>query len=224
MGNLYVVATPIGNLEDITLRALRVLREADLIACEDTRTTRKLCARHDIKTKLISFFQHSRPEKIQQLITELNNGRDIALVSEAGTPCISDPGTLLVSAAVEAGISVIPIPGACAVTAAASASGLPVDKFSFYGFLPRKKGRQKIIAQILDEDKTAIFYESPHRIIKTLEQIVELEPSTKIVLAKELTKKFEQILRGSVTDVLAKLKEPDKVKGEIVVIINQKNA
>ncbi len=220
MGILYVVATPIGNLEDITLRALRILCESDLIACEDTRTTRKLCDRHEINTQLVSFFQHSSDKKITELVASLKRGKNISLVSEAGTPCISDPGVQLVSAAIDAGVRVEPIPGACAVTAGASASGLPVDKFTFYGFLPLKKGRQKLFQKMLDEGKTVIFYESPHRIIKTLEQISEISPNTKIVLGRELTKFFEEFIRGSATEVLDALKSKSSIKGEIVVLLN----
>jgi len=220
MGKLYVVATPIGNLEDITLRAIRILKEVDLIAAEDTRTTRKLTSRFDIGTPIIAYFQHSGTEQIKKIIDELKAGKNIALVSEAGTPSISDPGTPLISEVTKQGIEVVPIPGASAVAALASVSGLPVDRFAFYGFLPHKKGRKKLITKMLTEDKPVIFYESPHRIIKTLEQIAaEKSEGLQLVVGRELTKKFEEILRGEITDVLAELKKRPSTKGEFTVLL-----
>ncbi|MFC1721405.1 16S rRNA (cytidine(1402)-2'-O)-methyltransferase [Patescibacteria group bacterium] len=220
MGTLYVVATPIGNLEDVTLRAIRILKEADLIAAEDTRTTRKLTSRFDISTPIVAYFQHSGPIEVKKIIDELKAGKKIALVSEAGTPAISDPGTVLVAEAVKHGIKVEPIPGASAVAAAASISGLPVDRFAFYGFLPHKKGRQKMIKQMLAEDKTVIFYESPHRIVKTLQQITDTKSGeVEVVLGRELTKKFEEILRGRIEDILEDLKERENIKGEFVALL-----
>ncbi len=219
MGILYVVSTPIGNLDDITSRALATLKSSDLIACEDTRTTQKLCARFEIKTPLVSFFQHSAPTKIDWLIEQIKAGKNIALVSEAGTPCISDPGTILVSAAVAAGINVLPIPGASAVLSAAAVSGFPVDRFAFYGFLPRKHGRMKIMQQMLAEDKTVIFYESPHRIAKSLEELAALSKDLRVVLCRELTKKFEETIRGSAAEVLNNLKQKKEILGEIVVVM-----
>ncbi len=222
MGKLFVVATPIGNLEDITLRALRILKEVDLIAAEDTRTTRKLTSRFDIATPIVTYFQHSGPVQVKKIIDELGTGKDIALVSEAGTPAISDPGTILVAEAVKQGIEIVPIPGVAAVTALASVAGQPVDRFAFYGFLPQKKGRERLIKQMLAEDKTVIFYESPHRIIKTLQQIskAKSEP-VEVVLGRELTKKFEEIMRGRVEDILAKLEEREQIKGEFVVLLRK---
>jgi len=222
MGTLYVVATPIGNLEDITLRALRILKEVDLIAAEDTRTTRKLTTRFDIGTPVIAFFQHSGIVSTASIIEKLKAGKNIALVSEAGTPAISDPGTALVAAAVAAGITVEPIPGPAALAAAASISGFPVDRFAFYGFLPVKKGRQKMLAQMLAEDKTVIFYESPHRIIKTLQQLADLDGTRFLMIGRELTKKFEEKLRGPVAEIMAELKKRPAVKGEIVVVMAKK--
>jgi 16S rRNA (cytidine1402-2'-O)-methyltransferase len=213
------VATPIGNLEDITLRALRVLKSSDLIACEDTRTTQKLCARYDIHAPLVSYFQHSAPTKIDWLVEQLRQGKNISLVSEAGTPCISDPGTILVAAAVKAGIKIVSIPGASGVLAALAMSGWPVDRFAFYGFLPRKHGRQKILAQMLAEDKVVVFYESPHRIVKTMEELAGLKLEGEVVICRELTKKFEETIRGSSGRVLEQLRERKEVRGEIVVII-----
>ncbi len=224
MAKLYVVATPIGNLEDVTLRALRILRSVDLIACEDTRTTMKLLSRYEIKTKLVSYFQHSRPSKARFIVEQIKNGKDVALVSEAGTPSISDPGTVLVAEAVKSGIDVVPIPGASAVTAAASVSGLPVDKFAFYGFLPVKKGRVKIIEKMLSEDKTVLFYESPHRILRTLGDLREnMKANFDIIVFRELTKKFEEITRGNIDGIFNFFKNLKKIKGEIVVIF-YKNA
>lgn len=219
MSTLYVVSTPIGNLDDLTSRALATLKSADLIACEDTRTTQKLCARFEIKTPLVSFFQHSAPTKIDWLVQQLKDGKNMALVTEAGTPCISDPGTILVAAAVQAGIKAVPIPGASGVLAAAAVSGFPVDRFAFYGFLPRKHGRQKIMQQMLAEDKTVIFYESPHRIIQTLEELSALNKEAEIVVCRELTKKFEETIRGSIAAVLNNLRQRKEMLGEIVVVM-----
>lgn len=220
MGILYVVSTPIGNLDDITSRALATLKSADLVACEDTRTTQKLRARFEIKTPLVSFFQHSAPTKIDWLIEQLQAGKNVALVSEAGTPCISDPGTILVAAAVKAGVTVVPIPGASAILAALAVSGFPVDRFAFYGFLPRKHGRQKVLQQMLAEDKPVIFYESPHRIIRTLEELSLRDENLQMVVCRELTKKFEETIRGSIADVLDNLKQRKEILGEIVVAMS----
>lgn len=220
MGTLYVVSTPIGNLDDITSRALATLKLADLIACEDTRTTQKLCARFEIKTPLVSFFQHSAPTKIDWLTQQLKDGKNAALVSEAGTPCISDPGTILVAAAVKAGVAVVPIPGASGVLAAAAISGFSVDRFAFYGFLPRKHGRLKILQQMVGEDKTVIFYESPHRIVQTLEELLPLAKDFHVVICRELTKKFEETIRGLIAEVLTNLRQRKEILGEIVVVMS----
>jgi len=225
MSILYVVATPIGNLEDITLRALRILKEVDFIVCEDTRHTLKLLNHFEIKKSLISYHQHSKIKKIDHIIGLLKQGNNIALVSDAGTPALSDPGGVLVEKVVsELGdsVQVIPIPGASALTTIASAAGLPVDKFVFLGFLPHKKGRQKLFDFINDSKKTIIFYESPHRILKTLEALAGLlDENRQMVVGRELTKKFETIYRGSVKEVLEKLQD-DEVKGEFVVLIEGK--
>lgn len=217
---LYIVATPIGNLDDISQRALATLRQVDLIASEDTRTTRKLLSRFDITVKLISYFQHSDSSKLKSIIAKLEEGKDIALVSEAGTPAISDPGGKLVAAAVEAEIKVSPIPGPSALVAAASISGLPTDSFVFYGFLPRKQGRQGKFREMLAEEKTVIFYESPHRIVKTLTELTELaEEEYQAVVCRELTKKFEEIIRGSLISVTEDLATRESIKGEFVVVL-----
>ena len=225
MAEIYIVATPIGNLEDISLRALRVLKEVDFIVCEDTRQTLKLLNHFDIKKSLISYHQHSKIKKIDYIIDLLKQGKNIALVSDAGTPAISDPGGVLVKEVVDQlgnEVEVVPIPGASAVTAIASAAGLPVDKFIFLGFLPHKKGRQTIFNFIKESDKTVIFYESPHRIIKTLNALIEvLNENRQVVIGRELTKKFETIYRGSANEVLDKL-QADEVKGEFVVMVSGK--
>lgn len=222
MGNLFVVATPIGNLEDITLRALRILKEVDLIACEDTRLTKRLLEHYQIATPTISYHQHSEVGKIDFLISKLKEGKNVALVSDAGTPGISDPGGLLVKAAVQQGIKVESVPGPSAVAAALSVSGLPTDRFLFLGFLPHKKGKETLIKEIIEAKQTVIFYESVHRILKTLEQLRAFGLNREMVVGRELTKKFETIYRGKINEVLEKL-GGDEVKGEFVVIIDKNN-
>jgi 16S rRNA (cytidine1402-2'-O)-methyltransferase len=222
MPTLYVVATPIGNLEDITLRALRILKEIDFILCEDTRHTLQLLNHFAIKKSLISYHQHSQLHKVDYIIDLLRQGHNLALVSDAGTPAISDPGGVLVREVVKQlgeDVQVVPIPGAAALTTLASAAGLPSDKFVFMGFLPLKKGRQTLFNQIKESEQTVIFYESTHRIIKTLEALVGvLELERQVVVGRELTKKFETIYRGTAKEVLEKL-QSDKVLGEFVVIV-----
>ena len=220
MGTLYIVATPIGNLEDVTLRALRILKEVDLTACEDTRLTKRLLDHYQITTPTISYHQHSSIGKIGFLVDQLKAGKDVALVTDAGTPGIADPGGLLVKAVLEQGVKVEVIPGPAALTAALSISGLPADRFLFLGFLPHKKGRETLIKEIVSAKQTVVFYESVHRILKTLEQLKSFGLERLIVVARELTKKFETVYRGSVDEVLEKLKS-DEVKGEFVVIISR---
>ncbi|MBU0597901.1 16S rRNA (cytidine(1402)-2'-O)-methyltransferase [Patescibacteria group bacterium] len=221
-GTLYIVATPIGNLEDITLRALRVLKEADFVVCEDTRHSLKLLNRYEIKKPLISYHQHSKIQKVNHIISLLKEGKQIALVSDAGTPGISDPGGLLVHEVLKTlddKIKIIPIPGPSALATFISVVGLPTDKFLWLGFLPHKKGRQTLFAQISESKITTIFYESVHRIEKTLNSLIEvLDDNRQIVIGRELTKKFETIYRGSAKDVLEKLKT-DEIKGEFVVAV-----
>jgi len=219
MATLYIVATPIGNLADITLRALDTLKSVDLIACEDTRVTKHLLDHYQITTPTISYHQHSQVGKIDFLIDHLRQGKNLALVSDAGTPGISDPGGLLVQAAIKEGIKVEPIPGPSAVATALSVCGFSADKFLFLGFLPHKKGRQTLIKKIQDSECTVIVYESVHRIEKLLNELSGLDRP--IVVCRELTKKFETIYRGSVSEVLERLKN-DKVKGEFVVVIEGK--
>jgi 16S rRNA (cytidine1402-2'-O)-methyltransferase len=222
MATLYVVATPIGNLEDMTMRALRILSEVDFILCEDTRHTLQLLNHFNIKKSLISYHQHSQVQKIEAIITLLREGKNLALVSDAGTPAISDPGGVLVQAIIDQmgdAVRIEPIPGVSALTALASVAGLPTDKFIFLGFLPHKKGRQTLFNQIKESEQTVILYESPHRIIKTLESLAGiLEETRQIVVGRELTKKFETIYRGSATKVLGQLQK-DKVLGEFVVVV-----
>jgi 16S rRNA (cytidine1402-2'-O)-methyltransferase len=220
---LYLVATPIGNLEDITLRALRILKEADLIACEDTRQSQKLLNHFGITTRTTSYHEHNEAAKAQELVDELERGARIALITDAGMPGISDPGYRVVALAVERGVPVIPVPGASAVLSALSASGLPTDAFQFHGFLPAKQGqRRKELENIGNAECTQIFYEAPHRVLETLHDIVEiLGAERKIVLAREITKLHEEFLRGSAAQVLATLNERGGVKGEIVLLIGK---
>jgi 16S rRNA (cytidine1402-2'-O)-methyltransferase len=222
MSKLYIVATPIGNLEDITLRALRILKEVDFILCEDTRVTKVLLDKYEIKTPTISYFQHSKITKVNKIIDLLKKGHDFVLVSDAGTPGISDPGNKLIEQVFEVlsnRIEVIPVPGPSAVIAALSISGLPTDKFVFYGFLPHKKGKEKILKEIISNKFTSVFYESTHRILKTLNKFQELGLNKQVVVCRELTKKFETIYRGTINEVLKQLNN-DTTKGEFVVIIN----
>jgi len=226
MSKLYIVATPIGNLEDITLRALRILKEVDLILCEDTRKTRILTDKYGISRPLLSYHQHSKLQRIEQIIKFLKSGKNLALVSDAGTPGISDPGGKLVEEVLRAmadEAEIIPIPGPSALTAAASISGLPTDKFLFLGFPPHKKGRNKFFQRIAGADETVIFYESTYRIIKTLNELAETRNLTerKIAVCRELTKMFETIYRGTASEVLEKLKA-DTTKGEFVVVVGHK--
>lgn len=198
MGTLYLVATPIGNLEDITLRALRVLKEATLIAAEDTRTARHLLAHFHLATPVTSYFEHNKIAKIEHVLGALERG-DVAVISEAGMPGLSDPGYELVYAALERGIRVIPIPGASALTAALVASGLPTDQFVYLGFLPRQKGtRRKLLQSVADEPRTLVAYEAPHRVRASLDDIAETLGDRKVCVARELTKMYEEFFRGSV--------------------------
>jgi len=223
-GRLSVVATPIGCLEDITLRALRVLREADLILAEDTRHTRTLCAKHDISTPLRSFHAHSNDDKVLQIVEELANGAHYALVSDAGTPVVSDPGVYLVARVAEAGVPIEAIPGPSAVLAALCVAGLPVRRFVFEGFLPRGGGdRSRALDRIAHSEVTVVLFESPHRIHATLEDLErELDSERQIALCRELTKMHEQTIRGTVSEVREELSNP--ARGEITVVIEGKAA
>ncbi len=217
-GALYIIATPIGNLEDITLRAVRMLKECDLIACEDTRQTKILLDHFQIQKPTISLFEHNESVRIPQILERLVSGQNVGVVSDAGTPTISDPAFKLVRAVRESGIKVIPIPGPTAAMAALCASGLPTDSFVFEGFLPQKKGRQTRWKKLAEEDRTIILYESPYRIIKMLEEIQEHLGERPVVLGRELTKIFEEFLTGTATELLSHF-EKHPPKGEFVVMI-----
>ncbi len=218
-GTLYVVATPIGNLEDITLRALRVLREVDLIACEDTRRTRALLSHFDIHAPVTSYFEHNKLAKGEALVGALAEGRSVALVTDAGTPGISDPGFLLVRAAREVGIAVVPVPGPSAVIAALSAAGVPADRFVFDGFLPVKPGRRlHRLERLRSLEMTIVCYESPHRILASLEAVGQVFGDVDVVVARELTKQFEEIVRGTPERLHEHLARA-RVRGEFTLVI-----
>ena len=222
---LYIVATPIGNLEDVSARVIKTLKGVDLILCEDTRVTRKLLDRYKIDTPTLSYHQHSKLKKVDYILKLLDQGKDLALVSDAGTPGISDPGNKLIQEIVTnaALVKIVPIPGPSAVTAAASISGFPMDKFLFLGFPPAKRKRKKFFEQVLASKYPVILYESPHRILKTLNELEEISIyrhiKISIVVCRELTKKFETVYRGMIEEVIKAI-EKDKIKGEFVVIIN----
>jgi 16S rRNA (cytidine1402-2'-O)-methyltransferase len=219
---LYLVATPIGNLEDITLRALRVLREADLIACEDTRQTGKLLVHFSIDKPMVSYHEHNEAARTRELVAKLESGVTIALVSDAGTPLVSDPGYRLVTAAIGAGIPVVPVPGASAILGALAAAGLPTDAFRFCGFLPAKSGqRRKALEDLRREDCTMIFYEAPHRILDTLSDISAVYGERPVAVARELTKLHEEFLRGTAEEVRTQLAARPSVKGEITLIVGK---
>jgi 16S rRNA (cytidine1402-2'-O)-methyltransferase len=220
---LYLVATPIGNLEDITLRALRVLKEVDVIACEDTRQTQKLLNHYAIATRTTSYHEHNEITRASELVKQMQEGASVALVTDAGMPGISDPGFRLISLAITHRLHVVPIPGASAFLAALVASGLPTDSFRFNGFLPAKRGeRRSALAAIQASPRTQIFYEAPHRILDSLTDIVEiLGNGRQIVIAREVTKLHEEFLRGRADEVLEMLKSRDAVKGEITLLIGK---
>src|SRR5207253_5522075 len=218
---LYLVATPIGNLEDITLRAVRVLKESDLIACEDTRQTQKLLNHYGITTRTSSYHEHNEMTRSAELVLDLEGGARVALVTDAGMPGISDPGFRLISLAIRHHIPVVPIPGASAFLAALVASGLPTDSFRFSGFLPAKRGeRRTVLESIATSPRTQVFYEAPHRVLESLEDIVEvLGPDRHIVIAREVTKVHEEFLRGRAVEILETLKSRGEVKGEITLLL-----
>ena len=220
---LYLVATPIGNLEDITLRALRVLKEADLIACEDTRHTQKLLNHYGVTTRTTSYHEHNEMTRAPELVVELEQGARIALVTDAGMPGISDPGYRLIALAIRHRVAVVPVPGAAAFLAALVASGLPTDSFRFSGFLPAKRGqRRQALESVKDSPRTQVFYETPHRVKEALDDIVEvLGRERHIVLAREVTKLHEEFLRGRAEDVLQTLQSRDEIKGEITLLIGK---
>ena len=219
-GHLFVVGTPIGNLEDITLRAISTLQNVDLILAEDTRNSKKLLSAHNINTKMMSYHEHSNEKETKRIISLLLDGKNLALISDAGTPTISDPGYGLIRDCIKEEIKIIPIPGASAITTAMSVSGLPSDSFTFFGFLPQKKGRIKKIKELLNVDNTIILFESPFRLEKTLNQLKEYLGNRSVVIGRELTKLYEEIIRGNLDDVI-KYFSKSKVKGEIVIMIGK---
>jgi 16S rRNA (cytidine1402-2'-O)-methyltransferase len=219
-GVLYIVATPIGNLEDITFRAIRTLKEADLIACEDTRVTQKLLNHYEIKKPVISYFQHSKLARISQIMESLKTGRNVALVTDAGTPGISDPGNKLVAEAVKNDIRIVPMPGPSGLTTLASVAGIDMQRFTFLGFPPHKKGRETFFKEVVSSKYPIIYFDSVHRVIKNLELLEKLAPGKNIILGRELTKMFEEIIRGDVKEVLGYFeKNKNKIKGEFVIIV-----
>lgn len=220
---LYLVGTPIGNLEDITLRALRVLKEADVIACEDTRQTRKLLNHYAIPTRTVSYHEHNEMTRSAELVLDLEGGARVALVTDAGMPGISDPGFRLIALAIRHHVPVVPVPGASAFLAALVASGLPTDSFRFSGFLPPKSGqRRQLLESIRESPRTQVFYEAPHRIMDSLEDVVAiLGGDRQVVVAREVTKLHEEFLRGRASEVLAQLRSKDTVKGEITLLIGK---
>ncbi len=219
-GTLYVVSTPIGNMDDITLRAIRILRDVDLIAAEDTRTTGNLLRHHGITTPTISYFSHNERQRIPMLLERLHEGQAVAVVSDAGTPGVSDPAALLIAAVIEEGLEVIPVPGASAALSALVASGLQMDRFRFEGFLPIKKRRQTRISEIAQETRTIILYESVHRLLKTLRELHAAMGERRVSVSREITKKFEETVRGSFPDVIAHF-ESHPPKGEFVIVVGE---
>ncbi len=221
---LYIIGTPIGNLEDVTLRALRILKEVDVILCEDTRVTKRLLSKYDIATPTMSYHAQSKLAKAEKIFALLEEGKNLALVSDAGTPCISDPGVLLAMQILEKfgdKVAVVPIPGPSALTTALSVAGISVAEFTFLGFLPHKKGRETLFKEIAVSTRVMVFYESPHRIEKTLESLEKFcGAERRVVIARELTKIYEELVRGTIAEVREYFtKNPDKVRGEFVVIV-----
>ena len=220
IGVLYIVATPIGNLEDITLRALRILKEISLIAAEDTRLTRKLLTHYKISTSTVSYYEHNRFARIPKIIDHLNTGKDVAVVTDAGTPGISDPAYKLIRAAIESGSRIEAIPGPSASITALTASGLPTDRFIFEGFLPHKKGRKAKLTRLSAIEATVIFYESPKRIVRTLKDILEFMGDRPAVIGRELTKLHEEMIRGNVSKLLSHFTQKTP-RGEFVIMIGK---
>ena len=218
-GSLFVVATPIGNLEDISFRAVNTLKEVDVIVAEDTRITSRLLKKYDIKKSLTSFHIRNEARKVDKIINYLKEGKSVALVSDAGTPCISDPGYLLVNKARNQKIEVFSIPGPSSTTAALSISGLPSEKFYFEGFLPKKKGKQKRIKYLSQLDSTIVLFESPYRLIKTLERLLTVMGNRHISVCKEISKINEDVFFGKIEDVISDLKEKATIKGEYVILV-----
>lgn len=219
IGMLYIVATPIGNLSDITLRALETLKRVDAVLCEDTRVTGNLLKHYEIHKATISCHEHTDERKLGQIVARLQKGENFAFVSDAGTPGLSDPGNRLVAFAVLAGVSVIPIPGASALSAIVSVAGIDMQEFVFKGFPPHKKGRETFFKAVVASELPTVYYESPHRVLKNLKLLLDLSPEIKVVIGRELTKIFEEVVRGKVGDAFQYFTEhPEKVKGEFVII------
>lgn len=221
-GCLFVVSTPIGNLDDMTVRARIVLQEVDWVACEDTRHSGNLLAQLGISARLLSYHEHNERDKAQDLVARLEQGQTGALISDAGTPLISDPGYVLVRACQDAGIQVVPVPGASAILSALVVSGMPTDQFLYQGFLPAKgAARQQAVVQVLTQPMTTVVYEAPHRLLSLLEAMSELEPAREVALCRELTKRFETILRLPVADLLERVKvDADQLRGEMVLVVS----
>ena len=215
---LYIVATPIGNLEDITLRAIRILKEVDYVFAEDTRVTKKLLNHLEIETTIYRYDEHTKQHQVENIVNLLKEGKNIALVTDAGTPCISDPGYEVVDEALKNDIKVVPIPGVSAMTAAASVAGVSMRRFVFEGFLPKKKGRQTLLKSFADEKRTIMFFESPHRVVRTLKDIEEFIGEREVVLVREITKIYEEIVRGTTKELIEKF-ENKTLKGEYVIIV-----
>ncbi len=220
-GALYVVPTPIGNLEDITLRALHILKHVTVIAAEDTRTTKFLLDHFGIEKTLLSFYSHNEQIRVPQIIQRLKNGDSVAIVSDAGTPGISDPAFSIITAAIENEIKIIPLPGATAFVPVLVASGMPTHEFVFEGFLPHKKGRRTKLERLKNEERTIILYESPHRILKTLTELLEYCGDRKVVVGREMTKIYEEIIRGNLSDVVKDF-STRVIKGEFVIVVEGK--
>ena len=219
-GVLYIVGTPIGNLGDITLRALEILKTVDLVLSEDTRVTKKLLTHYEITTPTLSCHEHTEKGKLAQIIARLQSGESMALVTDAGTPGLSDPGNVLVALAIEAEINVVPIPGVSALATLISVAGIDMREFTFKGFPPHKKGRETFFKGVALSEIPVMYYESPHRVIKNLELLQTFAPEKKIILGRELTKMFEEVVRGSIGEVLTYLQsDPHKTKGEFVIIV-----
>lgn len=222
-GTLHIVATPIGNMEDITLRALRMLKESALIVCEDTRVAKKLLFRYEIQKPLLAIPQRSTGDKIQRVVEILAKGLDVALITDAGTPGMSDPGNEVVAHIINAGYKVSPIPGASAVNALVSVAGINLQAFFFKGFPPHKKGRQTYFTEVAASVIPVIYYESPYRVLKNLELLAGIAPQKQVIVGRELTKMFEEVIRGSVEDALSYYQSnQSKVKGEFVIIVHEK--
>jgi len=220
MGTLFIIATPIGNLKDITLRALETLKEVDVVLAEDTRVTKKLLVHYEIKTPLLSYHQHSKESVMEKAFQLLFEGKDLALVSDAGTPGICDPGNELIAFLLKRNskIQIVPIPGASAITTLLSIAGIGTDKFLFLGYPPHKKGRKKFFEEVVASKHPVLFYESPHRIMKSLKEMEALDPKLSLVVGRELTKQFETIYRGSSKEIQKKLEE-NPIKGEFVLLV-----